>query len=189
MVGQLEDVPAGGLELADGLFLAALPVSGEAGVLQRLWQDWLAARPVEVAQGGTVTQQPLSVTPDRVAPAVGALTFGPAVVEHLSFAGILDRIAEEHNLSWALHRVAPLVLGSRRDAPPHAGGRRAGAAGRGHADDPRRHQPGAERVDLSFCDLSKSVILWFIPCADSLMVSLIPSWALWLSVLRSLIIP
>ena len=112
---QLEDVRAGGLELADGLFLAALPVSGAAGVLQRLWQDWLAARPVEVAQGGTVTQQPLSVTPDRVAPAVGALTFGPAVVEHLSFAGILDRIAEEHNLSWAVDDYGALTMTRSRD--------------------------------------------------------------------------
>lgn len=112
---QLEDVRAGGLELADGLFLAALPVSGAAGVLQRLWQDWLAARPVEVAQGGTVTQQPLSVTPDRVAPAVGALTFGPAVVEHLSFAEILDRIAEEHNLSWAVDDYGALTMTRSRD--------------------------------------------------------------------------
>ena len=112
---QLEEVRAGGLELADGLFLAALPVSGAAGVLQRLWQDWLAARPVAVAQGGTVTQQPLSVTPDRVAPAVGALTFGPAVVEHLSFAGILDRIAEEHNLSWAVDDYGALTMTRSRD--------------------------------------------------------------------------
>ena len=112
---QLEEVRAGGLELADGLFLAALPVSGEAGVLQRLWQDWLAARPVAAAQGGTVTQQPLSVTPDRVAPAVGALTFGPAVVEHLSFAGILDRIAEEHNLSWAVDDYGALTMTRSRD--------------------------------------------------------------------------
>ena len=58
---------------------------------------------------------PQPITLDRVAPAVRPLTLGPSVTAYRSDAEILDRVAEEWNLLWAVDDYGALTMMRTRD--------------------------------------------------------------------------